>query len=108
MSGLPSGNVTFLFTDVEASTRLFQQHPEAMKIALARHNELLQQAVAQHGGHVFQVQGDGFCVAFAHASDALNAALAAQRAPAPLDPAAARAEFARMMDGAMGAGTVAS
>jgi len=79
-AALPAGNVTFLFTDVEASTRLFQQHPEAMKTALARHNELLQQAIAQHHGHVFQVQGDGFCVAFAQAPDALYAALAAQRA----------------------------
>ena len=80
MSALPSGNVTFLFTDIEGSTRLIQQHPEAMKDALARHHALLQGAIGAHRGHVFQVLGDGFCSAFEDAGDALAAAFAAQRA----------------------------
>ncbi|HQR10772.1 MAG TPA: AAA family ATPase [Casimicrobiaceae bacterium] len=80
MNSLPSGTVTFLFTDIEGSTRMMQQHPDAMKAALARHNTLLQEAIGGHGGHVFQVLGDGFCAAFHNARDALAAALDAQRA----------------------------
>ena len=80
MSALPSGIVTFLFTDIEGSTRLFQQHPGAMKDALARHNALLQRAIGAHRGHVFHVLGDGFCSVFEDSGDALAAALAAQRA----------------------------
>ena len=80
MSALPTGTVTFLFTDIEGSTRLFQQHADAMKEALARHHALVHAAVDAHRGRVFHVLGDGFCVAFAEASDALAAALAAQRA----------------------------
>jgi len=79
-NALPSGTVTFLFTDIEGSTQLIQRHPDAMKDALARHDALLQQAIDSHGGHVFQVQGDGFCCAFDDARAALDAALAAQRA----------------------------
>jgi len=80
MTTLPSGTVTFLFTDIEGSTRLIEKHPEAMKDALARHNALLQGAIGAHRGHVFQVLGDGFCSAFEDAGDALVAALDAQRA----------------------------
>ena len=80
MNALPSGNVTFLFTDIEGSTRLMQQYPDAMQAALVRHNALLQRAIGAHRGHVFQVLGDGFCAAFEDAGDALGAALAAQRA----------------------------
>jgi class 3 adenylate cyclase/tetratricopeptide (TPR) repeat protein len=79
MNDLPSGTVTFLFTDIEGSTRLIQQHPEAMKDALVRHNALLQGAIGAHHGRVFQVLGDGFCSAFEAAADALAAALEAQR-----------------------------
>ena len=80
MNSLPSGTVTFLFTDIEGSTRLIQQYPVAMKDALARHNALLQDAIGAHRGQVFQVLGDGFCSAFEDADDALAAALDAQRA----------------------------
>ena len=80
MSALPSGTVTFLFTDIEGSTRLFQQHPEAMQAALARHNSLLQDTIGAHHGHVFHALGDGFCTVFEHADDAFTAALTAQRA----------------------------
>ncbi len=50
MSELPSGTVTFLFTDLEGSTRLWEEHPEAMQPALARHDEILRESVTAHGG----------------------------------------------------------
>lgn len=77
---LPTGVVTFLFTDIEGSTRLFQQYPQEMPLALARHHALLNEAIAAHGGRVFQIIGDAFCVAFDQAGNALAAALAGQRA----------------------------
>jgi len=77
---VPTGTVTFLFTDIEGSTRLWQQYPEAMKRALTRHHALLQQAIESHGGYVFQIVGDAFCAAFQTASNAVTAARAAQRA----------------------------
>ena len=54
MSGLPTGTVTFLFTDIEGSTKLWEQYPEAMRDALSRHDALLQQAIEAHGGYVFK------------------------------------------------------
>ncbi|MBI5876454.1 MAG: tetratricopeptide repeat protein [Chloroflexi bacterium] len=80
MTALPSGTVTFLFTDIEGSTRLAQQHPAAWPGAKARHHTILRSAIESHGGYVFQVIGDAFCAAFHTASDALAAALEAQRA----------------------------
>lgn len=77
---LPSGTVTFLFTDIERSTRLWQEFPGTMPEALARHHALLQHAIESHGGYVFQIVGDGFCAAFRTADDGLTAALAGQRA----------------------------
>ena len=63
-SDLPTGTVTFLFTDIEGSTSRWEHHPDTMKAALARHHALLHQASAAHGGRVFQIVGDAFCVAF--------------------------------------------
>jgi class 3 adenylate cyclase len=80
MPALPSGTVTFLFTDIEGSTRLWEEHPEAMPLALARHDELMRAAIDQNDGHVFKTIGDAFCAAFHTAPDALNAALTAQQA----------------------------
>src|SRR5262245_58929345 len=77
---LPSGTVTFLFTDIEGSTKLWEEHPEAMKPALARHDALLRSAIETNDGVVFKTIGDAFCAAFHTAPDALNTALAAQRA----------------------------
>src|SRR5437588_11421721 len=77
---LPTGTVTFLFTDIEGSTRLWEQHPEAMQMALARHDALLRTAIETHGGDVFKTMGDQFCAAFATASEALAAAVDAHRA----------------------------
>ena len=80
MVGPPTGTVTFLFTDIEGSTRLWERNPEAMSRALSRHDEILRRAIEAHGGHVFKTVGDAFCAAFSTASEALEAALSAQRA----------------------------
>jgi predicted ATPase/class 3 adenylate cyclase len=79
MSDLPTGTVTFLFTDIEGSTSLAQQFPAELPILLARHHAILHQAIQAHNGHVFQITGDAFCAAFYTAGDALKAALDAQR-----------------------------
>jgi predicted ATPase/class 3 adenylate cyclase/Tfp pilus assembly protein PilF len=76
---LPSGTVTFLFTDIEGSTKLWEQHPEAMRPALARHDMLMRAAIGANDGTVFKTVGDAFCAAFATAPDALQAALSAQQ-----------------------------
>ena len=77
---LPTGTVTFLFTDIEGSTRLWATQHDAMARSLARHDALLRECIEAHGGHVFKTTGDGFCAAFATATSAVEAALAAQRA----------------------------
>ncbi|MGD2078379.1 MAG: adenylate/guanylate cyclase domain-containing protein, partial [Chloroflexota bacterium] len=71
---------TFLFTDIEGSTQLWERAPEAMKPAMARHDRLLRQCVEQHGGVVVKTTGDGCHAAFAWAKDGVEAALAGQRA----------------------------
>ena len=78
MTNLPTGTVTFLFTDVEGSTKLFQRYPNAMPAALARHDAIIRAAVTAHRGKVFLNAGDGFCTVFASARDAVLAALDAQ------------------------------
>jgi predicted ATPase/class 3 adenylate cyclase len=77
---LPSGTVTFLLTDLEGSTRLWEQDPEAMKVAMIRHDELLEKAIAANQGEVFSRMGDGMAAVFATARDAIAAAAAIQRA----------------------------
>ena len=76
---LPTGTVTFLFTDIEGSTRRWEEHATAMQVDLARHDTLLHQAIESQGGVVFKTSGDAFCAAFATAPDALSAAAMAQR-----------------------------
>jgi len=76
---LPSGTVTFLFTDIEGSTKLSQEYPDAMQALLARHNQIMHQAIKVHDGHVFQVVGDSFAAAFHTPLGAIYAALDAQR-----------------------------
>jgi predicted ATPase/class 3 adenylate cyclase len=76
----PSGTVTFLFTDLQGSTRLWEEFPEAMGAALARHDEILRDAVEGHHGSVVKTTGDGVHAVFATARDAVDAAGAAQRA----------------------------
>src|SRR5215203_4806389 len=79
MSSLPTGTVTFLFTDIEGSTKLWERSPQAMQRALARHDQILRDAVEQRGGYVFKTIGDAFCCAFRTAPDALETSLFAQR-----------------------------
>jgi class 3 adenylate cyclase/pimeloyl-ACP methyl ester carboxylesterase len=76
---LPSGTVTFLFTDLEGSTRLWEEHPNAMRGALARHDAILLDAVAAHDGHVVKTTGDGLHAVFATAIDATAAAIDGQQ-----------------------------
>ena len=80
VAGLPSGTVTFLFTDLEGSTRLWREHPEAMQPALARHDAILREAIAAHDGHLVKATGDGAHAVFGNASNAVAAAVAAQLA----------------------------
>jgi len=75
---LPTGTVTFLFTDIEGSTKLWEKHPEAMKSALARHDALLKEVVESNHGQVIKTTGDGVHAVFAAAIDAVKAALDAQ------------------------------
>ena len=76
----PAGIVTFLFTDIEGSTQLWEQAPEAMKVALARHDAILRLVIEAHHGYIFKTMGDAFYAAFANAPQAVSAALEAQRA----------------------------
>lgn len=71
---LPSGTVTFLFTDIEGSTKRWEANPERMRGALERHDELMRGAIARNNGSVFKTVGDSFCAAFSVAEDAANAA----------------------------------
>ncbi len=79
MPELPSGTVTFLFTDLEGSTRLWEQHRAAMRPALERHDAILRDAVEQHHGIVVKTTGDGLHAVFRATRTAVDAALAAQR-----------------------------
>jgi class 3 adenylate cyclase len=74
----PSGTLTFLFTDLEGSTRLWEAHPDGMRVALATHDAILRDAVEAHRGIVVKTTGDGFHAAFTTADDAVAAAIAAQ------------------------------
>src|SRR5271156_3947674 len=74
----PSGVVTFLFTDVEGSTRRWEADAEGMRAALAAHDEVLRKAIEAHGGWLFKHTGDGVCAAFASPRSAVDAAVAAQ------------------------------
>jgi class 3 adenylate cyclase len=82
VSQLPSGTVTFLFSDIEGSTRLLQQLGERWGDALGEHRALLRGAFEDAGGREVEVQGDAFFAVFARARDAVAAAAAAQRAVA--------------------------
>jgi predicted ATPase/class 3 adenylate cyclase len=80
MPALPTGTVTFLFTDLEGSTRVWEERRDAMAAAVERHDELLEGAVTRHGGVVFARGGDGLSAAFSTAPDAVAAAVEGQRA----------------------------
>jgi predicted ATPase/class 3 adenylate cyclase len=74
----PTGTVTFLFTDIEGSTRLWDQHPDAMARAMETHDSLLSTVASTNGGHVFSQAGDGWGISFASPAAAINAALSIQ------------------------------
>ena len=78
-SGLPGGTVTFLFTDVEGSTRLLKQLRERYAEALAEHQRILREVFAEHDGHEIDTQGESFFFAFRRAKDAVAAAVVSQR-----------------------------
>ena len=79
-AALPSGVVTFLFTDIEGSTRRWEADPEAMRAALSVHDEVLRSAIEARGGVLFKHTGDGVCAVFTSPRGAVDAAVAAQRA----------------------------
>ncbi|HET6276717.1 MAG TPA: tetratricopeptide repeat protein [Candidatus Cybelea sp.] len=82
---LPTGAVTFAFTDIEGSTVRWERDRDAMQDAVRRHDAILRAAITEHGGHVFKTIGDAFCAAFARPEDAVAAMLSAQRALASED-----------------------
>src|SRR5215208_2864722 len=79
MPSPPTGTVTFLFTDIEGSTKMWERERTTMSEALALHDRILRDAVEERGGYVFKTVGDAFCCAFPTTPDALEAALEAQR-----------------------------
>jgi predicted ATPase/class 3 adenylate cyclase/pimeloyl-ACP methyl ester carboxylesterase len=79
-SKLPRGTVTLLFSDIEGSTRLWEEDSARMRDALGAHNEILCSTIDAHHGHVFKTVGDSFCAVFADAVDAVTTAIAAQHA----------------------------
>src|SRR5438128_353394 len=80
MPSRPSGTVTFLLTDIEGSTYLWETYPEAMRAALAQHDRILRQAIEEGQGYVVKTTGDGIHAAFHSANDAVRAVLQAQQA----------------------------
>ncbi len=77
-SSLPTGTVTFLFTDIEGSTKLAQEHRDTWEALRERHHAILRSAIEVHNGYVFQIVGDGFCAAFHNGGDAISAAVQSQ------------------------------
>jgi class 3 adenylate cyclase/tetratricopeptide (TPR) repeat protein len=77
-SNRPTGEVTFLFTDIVGSTRLWESDPDAMRRALEQHDEIIRTAISTNQGYIFSTGGDGFAVAFQDPVDAARAALVAQ------------------------------
>jgi predicted ATPase/class 3 adenylate cyclase len=88
MPSIPSGTITFVFTDIEGSTMRWDRDRSAMQTAVRAHDALMRAAVTAHAGHVFKTIGDAFCVAFSLPEDAVSAMLDAQRALAAEDFAA--------------------
>src|ERR1700758_2225674 len=77
---MPADAVTFLFTDLEGSTRLWEEAPERMRPAMAQHDALLRDAVRRHRGTVVKMTGDGGHAAFADPVGALGASIERQQA----------------------------
>ncbi|MEP7112103.1 MAG: adenylate/guanylate cyclase domain-containing protein [Ilumatobacteraceae bacterium] len=75
----PSGTVTFLFTDIQDSTQLWESGPAEMAAAFPVHDAIVRAAIERHDGYVFATSGDGFCAAFSTAANAVAAAVESQR-----------------------------
>jgi predicted ATPase/class 3 adenylate cyclase len=86
MAGRPSGTVTFLFTDIEGSTRRWQDDAQSMRAMLVEHDAILRSVIDKHDGHLFKHTGDGVAAAFASAADAVEAAVDAQQRLADVLP----------------------
>ena len=86
---IPTGTVTFLFTDIEGSTRMWDLHREQMQEALKRHDAIMRAHIESNGGYVFKTVGDAFCASFPSAPVALSAALAIRSALADARASAA-------------------
>src|SRR5262245_9962406 len=80
MANRPIGTITFLFSDIEGISRLWEPYPHAMQSALVRHDTILRAAMVDHNGVVFKTVGDGYHAVFQQAVDAVSAAFGAQRA----------------------------
>src|SRR5579872_4843663 len=93
---LPSGTVTFLFTDIEGSTQRWEAHRDEMQAAVDRHDEILRTTIETHNGSVFKTVGDAFCAVFANVADAVTAAAQAQREIAKEDFSAVDGLHVRM------------
>ncbi|MGE5224527.1 MAG: adenylate/guanylate cyclase domain-containing protein [Omnitrophica WOR_2 bacterium] len=93
MAQHPTGTVTFLFTDIEGSTKMARQFPDVWPAVQARHHTLLLGAITTHQGYFFRTIGDEFNTAFQTALDALEAALAARLAVASLRTSAGAASI---------------
>lgn len=96
MTDRPSGTVTFLFTDIEGSTRQWESDPDAMRVELAAHDDVLRRAVGERGGWLFKHTGDGICAAFHSARAAVDAAAESQvllRLPVRMGIASGEAEL---------------
>src|SRR5215510_1190701 len=78
MATLPNGTVTFLFTDIQGSTKLAQEHPDHWESMRARHDAILRSAIEANNGHAFQIVGDSFCAAFHTPMDAFHSAIQSQ------------------------------
>ena len=78
-AGPPAPSITFLFTDIEGSTRLWEQAPSTMRAALERHDAILREAIEAANGDVVKTTGDGMMAVFGDAASAVNAAINAQR-----------------------------
>ncbi|HVA08764.1 MAG TPA: adenylate/guanylate cyclase domain-containing protein, partial [Acidimicrobiales bacterium] len=83
--GLPTGTVTFLFSDVVGSTRLWAADPDAMSASLQVHDQIFTETIAKFDGHVFATAGDSFAAAFARSSSAVDCAVSLQNALADVD-----------------------
>ena len=79
MADRPARTATFLFTDIQGSTRMWESDADAMRAALAIHDEVMRSVVEAHGGTVFKHTGDGVCAVFESVRDAIDAAVDAQR-----------------------------